>query len=423
MVETTTIRKGYKQTDVGVIPEDWEVIKLGEHVKITSGESPSKFKLESEGTPYFKVEQLNNCKKYQVETPYYIKTENIVKSGSILFPKRGASIFLNKIRLLKYDSYFDTNLMALTLNDNLSSEFLFYLIFYYGIDKVADTTSVPQINNKHINPLKLALPPTKTEQTAIATVLSDTDALIEHLEKLIAKKKDIKQGAMQELLTGKKRLPGFSGDWEEKPMESLFSFNGGVTASRDQLSENGHCYLHYGDIHGSQKTYIDVKKDFLNIPKLDIPLGQVPNKAFLNDGDVVFVDASEDDEGTSKHIVVINEENIPYISGLHTIVIKSKDNSMDNLYKQYCFQTSNVKKQFKYYAVGTKVSGISKINIAKIKILVPPKHEQQAIATILSDIDNEINLLEQKLNKYIMLKQGMMQELLTGRIRIYDNKQ
>ena len=250
--------------------------------------------------------------------------------------------------------------------------------------------------------------------------MSDADALIESLEQLLAKKRNIKQGAMQELLTGKKRLPEFSGEWQVKSLGDLFTFGGGFTASRDQLSSEGHCYLHYGDIHKSNKSFVDVRSEYQDIPKLDIPLKKVLFASFLDDGDVVFVDASEDDEGASKHIVIINPDGIPFISGLHTIVAKCKANVMEHQYRRYCFQTSAVKAQFRFFAVGTKVSGISKTNIAKITLPVPSVLEQTAIAAILSDMDAEITTLEAKLGKARNLKQGMMQELLTGRIRLVE---
>lgn len=278
--------------------------------------------------------------------------------------------------------------------------------------------TVVHIYTEHIKSLKMAVPPLP-EQTAIAEALSDMDSLIASLEKLIAKKHSIKQGAMQELLTGKKRLSWFSGEWENKTMGELFSFGGGYSASREQLTTNGYCYLHYGDIHGSNKTFVDVDSEHISIPKLDIPINKVAKDKLLEDGDVVFVDASEDDEGASKHIVVRNPNNNPFISGLHTIVSKSKDSTIDKKYRQFCFQTSDIKKQFKFYAVGTKVSGISRSNIVKIIIPIPPTLEEQAaIAQILSDMDEEIEKLTAKLNKYKAIKQGMMQELLTGRIRL-----
>lgn len=202
-------------------------------------------------------------------------------------------------------------------------------------------------------------------------------------------------------------------DWEIFPLGELFSFSGGYTASRDQLLGDGFCYLHYGDIHKSNKTYINVKNEYQEIPKLNVPIKMVSQKSLLNDGDVVFVDASEDDEGASKHIVVQNQDETTYISGLHTIVSKSKNDYVYNSYKQHCFQTADVKRQFKFYAVGTKVSGISKANIAKIQIPLPPtKAEQTAIATALSDADDLIQSLEKLIAKKRNIKQGAMQELL-----------
>ncbi|HVT27842.1 MAG TPA: restriction endonuclease subunit S, partial [Lacipirellulaceae bacterium] len=173
-----------------------------------------------------------------------------------------------------------------------------------------------------------------------------------------------------------------------------------------------------GDIHGAKKTTVDTRADYQDIPKLEIPLGQVASKSLLEDGDVVFVDASEDDEGTSKHVVVVNKEKKPFISGLHTIVAKSKTDELAHEYRRYCFQTAAVRQQFLFYAVGTKVSGISKTNIAKLALRVPSLPEQTAIAAVLTDMDAELAALEQRREKVRALKQGMMQELLIGRTRL-----
>ena len=187
--------------------------------------------------------------------------------------------------------------------------------------------------------------------------------------------------------TGQTRLPGFHGEWEVKTLGDLFNFSGGYSASRSQLSTEGHCYLHYGDIHGATKTCVDARADYQDIPKLNIPLKRVSPGSLLKDGDVVFVDASEDDEGTSKHVVVVNKDSVPFISGLHTIVAKSKTNELVHEYRRYCFQTAAVRQQFLFYAVGKKVSGISKTNIPKLTLPVPSVPEQRAIAAALSDVD------------------------------------
>jgi type I restriction enzyme S subunit len=208
------------------------------------------------------------------------------------------------------------------------------------------------------------------------------------------------------------------GEWTLKTLGDLFDFSGGYAASRDQLSTEGYCYLHYGDIHKSRKSFIDVSREYDSIPKLKIPLSFVSPGSLLADGDVVFVDASEDDDGTSKHVIVVNKDRVPFISGLHTIVAKSKTDDLTHEYRRYCFQTAAIKKQFLFYAVGTKVSGISKTNIAKITIPVPSVREQRIIAEVLADMDAELAALEERREKTRDLKRAMMQELLTGSRRL-----
>jgi type I restriction enzyme S subunit len=198
--------KGTKPSELGEIPEDWDVTPLGELVSIQSGESPSKFRFKTDGVPYFKVEQLNNGLVYAEETEYRIDTKKVIEAGSIIFPKRGASILLNKIRVLKNNSFMDTNLMTLTCGDKLNNLFLYNILTYKGLDQVADTTSIPQINNKHIIPFLITVPSIE-EQTAIAIILSDMDNEIQTLEQRLAKTRQIKQGMMQQLLTGRTRLP------------------------------------------------------------------------------------------------------------------------------------------------------------------------------------------------------------------------
>ncbi len=206
--------------------------------------------------------------------------------------------------------------------------------------------------------------------------------------------------------------------WIKKTIGELFDISGGLSASRAQLSDKGFPYLHYGDIHGSTRTFIDVSIDD-SIPRLNLPLKKVSKVSLLEDGDVVFVDASEDDEGASRHIVVRNPNNTPFISGLHTIVAKTKTDELINKFREFCFQTSAVKAQFKFFASGTKVVGVNKSNIKDIAICFPKnKDEQCAIATALSDMDAYIEALEKLIAKKQLIKQGAMQELLTGKRRL-----
>ena len=428
---------GYKHTEVGVIPKDWEVKTLREIAKIATGNTPPTQQAANYGDEFLFVSPVDLG-----EAKYITHTEKrLSKTGfaisrrfpkdTILFVCIGSTIGKTGIAPIELTSNQQIN--AIFPSSAFWTEYLYYAVSSLAtkIRALAGEQAVPIVNKTQFSKTSVALPPLP-EQRAIAGALSDVDALISGLDRLIAKKRDLKQAAMQQLLTGKLRLPGccqkpgykqtevgeIPEDWKVEALGDIFNISGGFSASRAQLTSLGHCYLHYGDIHTSAKSFIDVRAEYLDIPKLNIPLKRVSSKSLLSDGDIVFVDASEDNEGTSKHVVVINPEGVPYISGLHTIVAKGKTDSLDNGYKRYCFQTSDVKRQFYFYAVGTKVSGISKTNIKKIFIPLPPIPEQTAIATVLADMDAELDVLEQRRDKTHDLKQGMMQELLTGRIRL-----
>lgn len=207
-------------------------------------------------------------------------------------------------------------------------------------------------------------------------------------------------------------------EWDVELLGNIFEVAGGYPASRAQLSDAGNLYLHYGDIHLSTASYLNTKDSNDSIPRLNIQMSQVGDKSVLGTGDVVFVDASEDDLGACKHIVIENPENLPFISGLHTIVLKDRANTFYLGYKRHCFKTQNIRKQIKYYAVGTKVVGISKENLKKLLIPLPPLPEQRAIAEALSDVDSLLSSLDKLIEKKRAIKQGAMQELLTGRKRL-----
>lgn len=429
------VKAGYKQTEVGVIPEVWELVPLPSVVWFQEGPGVRNYQFTNHGVKLFNGSNIEDGNVVLDKTDRYISEREaygvyshfLADEGDIVIACSGISVgrFHEKVSELKAEHLplcMNTSTMRFKVKSDLLykdfyKHFLRSQVFKDQISGRATGSAQLNFGPAHVNAVLVPLP-TRPEQEAIGEALSDADAYIASLEQLIAKKRLIKQGAMQELLAGKRRLPGFSGEWKSKTFGDLFSISGGLSASRDQLSSNGYCYLHYGDIHMSNKTFIDVKSEFQDIPKLNIPLNKVSSGAFLNDGDIVFVDASEDDEGASKHVVVINPGGIPFISGLHTIVAKSKTDELDHQYRRYCFQTSTVKDQFRFYAVGTKVTGISKTNIARISLPVPSIPEQIVISEILNDMDNEIATLETKLTKARQIKQGMMQELLTGRIRL-----
>ena len=215
-LEKNNIPAGYKDSAVGIIPQEWEVATLGKLVSITSGESPSLFNLRDIGKyPYIKVEDMNNCEKYQANSREYTDDERVViAKGSIIFPKRGAAITNNKVRIAACQLYMDSNMMAITPNDLVSGDYLYFKITYEQLFKIADTSTIPQINHKHIIPYKICLPPL-AEQRKIAEILGVWDEAIEKQSRLIEKLELRKRALMQRLLTGRTRPPGFTTPWQK----------------------------------------------------------------------------------------------------------------------------------------------------------------------------------------------------------------
>ena len=253
--------------------------------------------------------------------------------------------------------------------------------------------------------VQLPLPPTKAEQEAIAEALSDTDALIESLEQLITKKRHLKQGAMQELLTGKKRLSGFSGEWEVKRLDAVAEIRSGGTPSTSQSD------FWDGDVLWCTPTDITS----LNAFKYMSQTARTITLQGLKSSSAELIPA---------HSVVMTSRATIGECAINTVpmatnqgfknFIPFQDTDVDFLY--YLLQTK--KQDFVGLCGGSTFLEIGKIQLAAFELVWPKKPEQSAIAIILSDMDAEITALETKLAKTRQLKQGMMHNLLTGRIRL-----
>lgn len=203
--------------------EPWEQRKLGEIVDITSGDAPAKF---FEGnTPYVKVDDLNYCDKYLTATQNHVDTSYKIKKiekGSVVFPKRGAAILTNKIRILNVQAYMDTNMMSLN-TDKANLEFLYTVISNIGLYKIADTSTIPQINNKHILPYPIYFP-TLPEQTAIGSFFQDIDQLISLQQRKLEVLKEQKKTYLNLLFPTKVqkkpalRFAGFEDEWKRQDL-------------------------------------------------------------------------------------------------------------------------------------------------------------------------------------------------------------
>ncbi len=416
------VPEGYKQTEVGVIPEDWDVIQLGNYVDISSGESPSKFSFEMTGIPYFKVDQLNNGAVYAEITPYFVKIAKTIAAGSIIFPKRGASILSNKIRVLKHDSYMDTNLMTLTCAPGLEALYLYNQLTYRGLDSVADTTSIPQINNKHIYPYTIPFP-SKTEQTAIAKALSDVDALISAQEELIAKKQAIKTATMQQLLSGRTRLPQFARHPDGTAKGTKPSELGEIPEDWEVACIKEVSFVDPENLGST--TSPDYEFNYISLEQVELGIllnttrwtfSTAPSRArrVLRQNDVLI--STVRPNLMSHYFVQEAAEDLICSTGFS--VVRGIQDKLCPVYLYQHMFFSVINNQIDMLITGSNYPAINSTDVKNLQIPLGCMEEQTAIATILSDMDVEIQQLQQRLNKTRQIKQGMMQELLTGRIRL-----
>lgn len=434
--EDPVAASGFKRTEVGVIPEDWEAAPVATLIdEISMGPFGSDITVSnfvSEGVPVLNganvssLRLIDSFQNFVTPGKAISLKKAVARRSDVVITHRGT---IGQVSYIPERSMFDRYVISqsqfrVRFNKTLvSPEWIArYFLSAEGSSRLLEKkghTGVPALSQPTSSFRTLHVPlPGLEEQHVINETLSDADALIESLQKLTLKKRALKQGAMQALLSGRQRLPGFFGEWQSRNLDELFRFSGGFSASRAQLGQEGHFYLHYGDIHGADSSCVDVRSGAERIPRIEISLARISRDFMLDDGDVVFVDASEDEEGVSKHVVVSNPDGVPFISGLHTIVAKAKGPELEPAYRRYCFHSEDIEQQFRFFAVGTKVQGVSKGNIGKIELRFPPSDEQAAIAAILSDMDAEIDVLEARLAKTRDLKAGMMQALLTGRIRL-----
>lgn len=199
-------------------------------------------------------------------------------------------------------------------------------------------------------------------------------------------------------------------EWEDFYLKDLYDFYGGLGIPREKLGNKGIPYLHYGDMHISEKMYVNLDRDIDKLPKYDKIVAE--DKMLLN-GDIVFVDASEDYEGTCKTFVVYNKNKLPFISGLHTFFGRNKTSLIHIDFQKYLTKIPEIKKQIFKYVQGYKVYGISRENLQKVNINLPSYHEQEKIAEILDCATRQVELQEQLVDKLKVQKKAFMQKLLT----------
>jgi len=401
MVEAMEIPKGFKKTEVGIIPADWEVKTLGDVGEVKMCRRVFNHETQSEGTiPFYKIGTFGKeADAYISEKHYnnYRQRFSFPKKGDILISAAGTIG-----RTLIYDgkpAYFqDSNIVWIDNKENLISNNFLYHVFQV-VKYNTEGGTIQRLYNNILRSTKFICPPTKAEQTAIAEALNDTDALITELEKLIAKKKAIKQGAMQELLKPKE-------GWEVNKLGEICQILKGKGLSKSQLDEYGNsdCLL-YGELFTTYKEVIAEVVSRTNSKEgLDSKYGDI---LFPGSTTTIGIDLAK-----ASSILIGNVK-----LGGDIIILRKKDYEYNSEFAAY-FLNIIKRNEIAQNAKGVTIYHLHGKDLVDIEIFFPSIEIQTRIAQILSDMDKEIESLEKKLDKYKMLKQGMMQNLLTGKIRL-----
>ena len=414
------VKPGYKETEVGVIPEEWEVFQFGTKVQIFRGGSPrpiQDYLTQSEGgVNWIKIGDVREGDKYITSTQEKIIPQGISRSREVHvgdFILSNSMSFGRPYILNINGCIHDGWLTIQSYQDTFNKEYLYYLLssnfVYQQYISMAAGSSVQNLNKEKVANL-VTLCPTLEEQQKIAEALTDMDELIASLEKLIAKKKAVKQGAMQELLTGKKRLPGFDGEWVHVELSQVCSRITDGSHVSPQGVENGYYIPSVKDMRPNSFDYSECKSVSFTDYKMLEKNGCRPKV-----GDVLI---AKDGSILKYAFVQKKDEKIVILSSI--AIIRPIPSVADSYFiAQYFKQEKFIEETKTNYKSGTGVPRIVLSGFKKIPLYIPKSvEEQRAIAAILSDMDAEIEALEQKLAQCRQTKQGMMQQLLTGKIRL-----
>lgn len=413
------VKKGYKQTEIGVIPEDWEIKYLSDFGKIQSGGTPSTTMAEYWGgniawctpsditsTP---TKYINATERTITDAGLKNSAATVMPAGSILLCTRAT---IGELKINSIPMATNQGFKNITINNSGNAEFLYYLLQTKKncmLDLAIGSTFL-EISKTALIKIPLQIP-MHDEQSKIADALSDIDNLVVVLEKQIAKKKAIKQGTMQELLTGKKRLPGFSGDW-------IKSSIGSCIIEKPSYGINAPAV----DFNGFLPRYIritDISKDGRYCKDAQASVSAENVEPFLlKTNDIVLART-----GASVGKSYIYDEHDGRLVYAGFLIKMSIDPQKAD--SRFIFGVLHTYDYWKWVAQTSMRSGQPGINgeeYASYEFRMPSDlKEQKAIVDILTNMDNEIVTLGKKLIKYRQVKQGMMQQLLTGKIRLKND--
>jgi len=422
------VKPGYKQTEVGVVPDDWSLKRLGEVVDLQVGYAfKSAWFSKYDGVPLLRGENVGYGRPDWTDTRnlplkmakhllvYLLKPDDIVIGMDRTFTKSGTKISLIQDRdcpclLVQRVGKF--------VPRGCDAQFLWTLLssakYWQSLKVEQKGMDIPHLSRSEILSPFVALPPTRVEQEVIAAALSDIDALITGLEKLITKKRDIKQGVMQELLTGKTRLPGFSGEWEVVQLDDCldlltdFEANGSFA----DLAENVHVYDNEQFAWYVRATDLENSTPNKHIRYVDEKTYKYLKKTSLYGGEVLITKRGEIGK------VYLFDQKTPYATLGPNLYLLKLNSKVLPYYIYLYFRYGPGNKLLTKNDASTTLGALYKNDVKSIQIDLPSIPEQQAIVTVLHVMEVEINGLGRQRDKTRLLKQGMMQELLSGRVRL-----
>lgn len=429
------VQDGYKSTEIGVIPKEWNVEKFGNVVQPSNSRiNPA---ISGGGHLCIELEHISQNRGTilgSTKTTLNSSIKNNFKEQSVLFGKLRS--YLRKYWFATKEGVCSTEIWVFNAIDNpkVTPKFLYQIVQLESFIELASEgygTHMPRADWNIVKELTIALP-SKQEQTAITNALSDVDALLTEMETLIAKKQAIKTATMQQLLTGKTRLPQFAmrkdgsrkgtkqSELGEIPEDwDLYSLDKLVTSTQlggnysNSEAESNFPLIKMGNL-GRGKIKLD---------KLEYVNDTVSARDRLKSDDVLF-NTRNTLELVGKVAIWKDELAEAYFNSNIMRFVFNDNLVSSNSFMNAAMNTKRFVTDLTGIATGTtSVAAIYTRDLLQLKLLIPPKEEQTAIATILSDMDTEIQTLEQRLVKTRQIKQGMMQELLTGRTRLpYDKE-
>lgn len=409
------VKPGFKQTEAGVLPLDWEAKKLGEVASFRTGPFGSalhKSDYTNDGIPV--VNPMHLLDGRIVPTTSMTITEEAAKSldefrlslGEVIIGRRGDMGRCAVVSERERGWLCGTGSMIIRPSVSVDAYFLQRVLSTPFIIKAIEDSSVGStminLNQGTLSNLVLQIP-SVGEQRAIAATLSDMDAMIRSLDQLVAKKRDIHQAAMQQLLTGQRRLPGFSGGWEIKRLGEVFFISTGKSKSSYITTYGNYWVVDMGSVSIEGKLLVskrtDFSADFLNVGDLVMPKDDIGGGGII--GRVGYIDADD-----------------TYVLSDH--VYRLQANFGNPLFLSFAINGYHINSALRKKVIGSAQLGLSRKSVEEQEISLPSFEEQTAIATILSDMGTELAALEARRDKAQQLREGMMQELLTGRIRLVE---